>query len=193
LRVDSAYCDNIGACVLDELRHPLLVVDRARAIHLRNRRAAELLERREVLDDTEGRIRCLDAASDPKLEAALREICDGARQRCTLRLGTSGTPGVNLNATGLCVPGGRRLAMITVLLPDAFAADAEVLATMFSLTPAEGRVAGHIAQGWSPKQIADACGVSTSTVRSQIRSLFQKTGVRRQPDLVRLMLVAAAL
>ena len=39
-----------------------------------------------------------------------------------------------------------------------------------------------------PQEIANTVGVTDNTVRSQIKSIFSKTGVRRQSDLVRLLL-----
>jgi DNA-binding CsgD family transcriptional regulator len=63
-----------------------------------------------------------------------------------------------------------------------------VLHKRFGLTPAECRVALLLSDGHSPKEIANTVGVTDNTVRSQIKSIFSKTGVRRQSDLVRLLL-----
>jgi DNA-binding CsgD family transcriptional regulator len=52
------------------------------------------------------------------------------------------------------------------------------------VTPAESRVAAMLASGMNVREIAGACGVSVATVRSQLHSLFQKTGTRRQAELV---------
>jgi DNA-binding CsgD family transcriptional regulator len=64
----------------------------------------------------------------------------------------------------------------------------DILRAMFGLTPAECRVALLLGDGQSPKEIAGLIGVSVETVRSQIKSIFSKTNVRRQSDLVRLLL-----
>jgi hypothetical protein len=45
-----------------------------------------------------------------------------------------------------------------------------------------------LGDGHAPRQIANIVGVTENTVRSQIKSIFSKTGVRRQSDLVRLLL-----
>jgi len=58
----------------------------------------------------------------------------------------------------------------------------------FSLTPAECRVALLLSDGHSPKKIANSVGVTDNTVRSQIKSIFSKTGVKRQGELIRLLL-----
>jgi DNA-binding CsgD family transcriptional regulator len=44
-----------------------------------------------------------------------------------------------------------------------------------------------LGDGHAPRQIANTVGVTENTVRSQIKSIFTKTGVRRQSDLVRLL------
>lgn len=63
-----------------------------------------------------------------------------------------------------------------------------VLHKLFGLTPAECRVALLLCDGYSPKEIANTVCVTDNAVRSQIKSIFSKTGVRRQSDLVRLLL-----
>jgi DNA-binding CsgD family transcriptional regulator/PAS domain-containing protein len=64
----------------------------------------------------------------------------------------------------------------------------DVLRTLFGLTPAECRVALLLSDGHAPAKIADMVGVTTHTVRSQIKSIFSKTGVKRQSELIRLLL-----
>jgi DNA-binding CsgD family transcriptional regulator len=64
----------------------------------------------------------------------------------------------------------------------------EVLRVLFGLTPAECRVALLLGDGHAPRNIANMVGVTDNTVRSQIKSIFSKTGVRRQCELIRLLL-----
>jgi DNA-binding CsgD family transcriptional regulator len=64
----------------------------------------------------------------------------------------------------------------------------EALHALFGLSPAECRVALLFVDGYSPRQISDILGVTNNTVRSQIRSIFSKTGVKRQAELIRLLL-----
>jgi DNA-binding CsgD family transcriptional regulator len=60
----------------------------------------------------------------------------------------------------------------------------ELLARAFSLSPAEIRLAQHLARGESLEQIAPRIGVKISTARSQLASIFTKTGLKRQARLV---------
>jgi len=64
----------------------------------------------------------------------------------------------------------------------------EMLRALYKLTPAECRIALLMSEGHSPREIADMTGVTTHTVRSQVKSIFSKTGVRRQGELIRLLL-----
>ncbi len=68
----------------------------------------------------------------------------------------------------------------------------DTLRTRFGLTRAESRVALLLCDGRAPKSIAEMIGVSVETVRSQMKSIYAKTEVRRQSELVRLLLNNAA-
>ncbi|HTY49153.1 MAG TPA: helix-turn-helix transcriptional regulator [Steroidobacteraceae bacterium] len=56
------------------------------------------------------------------------------------------------------------------------------------LTAAEGRVAALIADGHNCREAAQLLGLSHHTVRTQLKHIFTKTGVRRQSGLVRFMM-----
>lgn len=59
---------------------------------------------------------------------------------------------------------------------------------IFRLTGAESEVCRMLAEGFRPSDIADSRNVSEGTVRSQIRSLFEKTKTNSQLEIVRLAL-----
>jgi len=65
-------------------------------------------------------------------------------------------------------------------------APADALAVLYDLTPAEVRVLELLAAGSAQAAIAEALGVAPSTVKSHVLRIFDKTGCRRQVDLVRL-------
>lgn len=62
-----------------------------------------------------------------------------------------------------------------------------LLRTLYGLTRAECRVALLLSDGRSPREIAETIGVTENTVRSQIKSIYNKTGVKRQSELIRLL------
>jgi DNA-binding CsgD family transcriptional regulator/PAS domain-containing protein len=63
----------------------------------------------------------------------------------------------------------------------------EALRTSFALTPAEARIAVRIGAGEDLVCIADELGIAKETARRQLASVFQKTGVNRQAELVSLL------
>lgn len=59
-----------------------------------------------------------------------------------------------------------------------------VIAAAFSLTEAEATVAVLLGHGFSRRDVAQWRGVSPQTVTTQLRTIFQKCGVRREGELV---------
>lgn len=75
-------------------------------------------------------------------------------------------------------------APVTVPAPSA-----DLLNGLFDLSPAETRLVRHLARGTTVSEVASATGVSVATLRTQLSSIFAKTGTTRQAEL--LTLVAA--
>ncbi len=63
---------------------------------------------------------------------------------------------------------------------------------LFHLTPAETALAIQLANGLSLEESAEALGIKRNTARAHLRSIFSKTGVRRQTELVRIFLNSVA-
>ncbi len=69
--------------------------------------------------------------------------------------------------------------------------DAPVIAAFaerFGLTTQETRVLRAVVEAGSVPMAADILGISSSTARTHVTSIFDKTGVRRQADLLRLLM-----
>jgi DNA-binding CsgD family transcriptional regulator len=62
-----------------------------------------------------------------------------------------------------------------------------LVAGLFGLTRSEARVAAGIIQGKAVNQLASELGLSAATIRSYLKSIFGKTGVHRQAELVSLL------
>lgn len=73
---------------------------------------------------------------------------------------------------------------------SALSVPADILHSLYGLTPAEANVAILLANGLSLAGIAEQKGVGIETVRSQLKSVFAKTGVRKQSELIGLLLRA---
>ncbi len=68
-----------------------------------------------------------------------------------------------------------------------------VLQSTFGLSAAECSVMQLMAEGASVAKVAEQRGSSVATVRVQVRSIYDKTGVRSQPELLRLAISFASL
>jgi len=64
----------------------------------------------------------------------------------------------------------------------------ESLCSVHNLTIAEAKVAVALSNGLSLNKFAEVNNVSINTVRTQLKRVFEKTGVSSQPELVRLIL-----
>ncbi len=67
-------------------------------------------------------------------------------------------------------------------------ASTAVTKQLFNLTPAETALSLELANGLSLEEAAEALNIRRNTARAHLRSIFSKTGVRRQTELVRIML-----
>jgi DNA-binding CsgD family transcriptional regulator len=82
-------------------------------------------------------------------------------------------------------------AVAIVLISDAeteMQARVENLREQFGFTPAEAAFALEIIKGDGRKATADRLGITVGTARSHLSKIFDKTGVRHQAELVRLLL-----
>lgn len=82
--------------------------------------------------------------------------------------------------------GGYGLMVVTPVTRSG-APNTALIRGLFDLTAAEANVAGAIAEGLSPEQIAVRHGTTSATVRSHLKSVFAKTGVARQSQLAALL------
>ena len=69
---------------------------------------------------------------------------------------------------------------------------AEALARLFGLSPAEANLASELAKGASIDDASATLGISRNTARTQLKSIFLKTGINRQSDLIRVLLNSGA-
>jgi len=92
---------------------------------------------------------------------------------------------IRLSARDIFVQATAAVILMPVALRDA--PPVELIQTLFDLTPAEARVARSLAAGNTLDAIATDSGVSYNTVRSQVRRVLEKTGSKRQTDVVALL------
>lgn len=94
---------------------------------------------------------------------------------------------VAISGVGFDTLTGARLALFFAT-PDqpAFIRD-EDLQLLFGLSKAEAQITALLADGLELQQIADRRGVAVGTIRVQMKHIFQKTNVRRQAELIKVV------
>jgi DNA-binding CsgD family transcriptional regulator len=87
----------------------------------------------------------------------------------------------------------RAVAALFITDPEKGASlDSRALRQLFGLTPAQIRLCAALVEGKSVEEYAHEAGISSSTARTHVKRIYSKTGVRRQSELVRLLLKSSA-
>jgi DNA-binding CsgD family transcriptional regulator len=139
------------------------------------------------------RIALIEPAADKLLRRAIADLGDpaAASVRSFPSKGAGDRPvvmhliPVTGNARDLFGGGLGVLAVTPLSRPSAL--DAALVQSLFDLTPTEARVAGSLAEGLTLDQIAERHKVKLSTIRSQVKAVFAKTGSNRQSQIVALL------
>jgi len=117
-----------------------------------------------------------------------REGQDGAARSFPLRANGVNAPAVAhlmpLRGAGRDLFTGGRLLLYVTALSRRSPLPAALLQALFDLTPAEARVAHLIGGGHTVSEAARHLAVQGNTVRAQLKSIFAKTGARRQAELI---------
>jgi DNA-binding CsgD family transcriptional regulator/PAS domain-containing protein len=71
-------------------------------------------------------------------------------------------------------------------------ASQQTLGQLFGLSPAEANLTILLARGLSLAEVSEAQHISPHTARAQLKSIFAKTGVSRQAELVRMVIKSVA-
>lgn len=200
LHLRTTYAESgLAKYLINQLRYPVLLVDDTRGIWLRNQAANAMLQETECIIERDGLLGCIDAADDKSLMLAIRQLNlhdntnqDTQSDKVFLRLQKrhqNSFVGAYLMAVRpqkvMGAFGATPLALVLLHDPALNSnLDPFIVAETFDLTPAEARVAVQMVNGLTADEIAQKSGVSVNTVKSQIKSLFQKTGTTRQAELV---------
>lgn len=185
--------------VLDRLVAGVFLVDaESRIVHV-NASGRAMLAEGAVLHEAGGRI----VATDPRANLALRDVVarSGAGDAA---VGTKGIAvmvpargGLEYVADCLTLTSGSRLstgasygAVVAVFIRKAMLdlhSPLELLSRRYDLTAGELRVLLALIDTGNVAEVARHLGIVEGTVRNHLHRLFEKTGTRRQAELVRLL------
>ena len=187
---------------LDQLPWGVLFIDEHRNRLGANRHAQEILVAGDGLTARGNTLQAEFADDTARLDRLLRNALDRAGQQEPSISGTlsitrpSGAHPLNvvvvplhLQAEALDERG--PIAAIFVTDPEA-PLDGSIeqhLRELYSLTAGEARLAAWLLQGNSVDEAAAELGITNNTARGYLKRIYNKTGVRRQPELVRLLLL----
>jgi DNA-binding CsgD family transcriptional regulator len=187
---------------LDELKQGFMLVDpQARPI-LVNRAAQALLQSDDGLGLDRGALSASMANDERALRALVAACGDQASPAAGGKMAVRRKPGrlplavlvtpVQQEMTESLIPwpvAQRAVAMVLVSDPEAgMPARIDRLREQFGFTPAEAAFALEIIKGDGRKAAADRLGITVGTARTHLTSIFDKTGVRHQAALVRLLM-----
>jgi DNA-binding CsgD family transcriptional regulator len=179
---------------LDHLGSAMVRVDGRSVVAWMNPAAEQELLENQSIAVRVGRLRAVDRGADQRLQAAIRwaaHLDEGLYPgRGALPIVLDGGDGQPANVCWVIAESSMVLVAINdrQRIEDRLAAAALV----YGITPAQLRLAGLIVAGHDLVSAAGRLGVSVNTTRTHLQRMFEKTGVRSQPALVRALLSVAS-
>lgn len=184
---------------LDYFRLGIAIVTPSGTVVAENRELRRLLELKDGLHlSRTRRLECSSSSNNGELLAAIAEVSAtsaGAGEKVERLLFVERRSGKRpflvevaplRDVTGELDRGFAGAVVFVIDPEDTRAISTERLARLFVLSQAESEVVRAMVDGLSAAEIAELRGTTDGTVRSQIKSIYAKTGVRRRADLVRL-------
>jgi DNA-binding CsgD family transcriptional regulator len=187
---------------LDCLPYGVAFVDLAGRLVHANRAAEALLAKRDGLTVRAGRLGAADLRDRARLDALLaacaHERPTSARHAVILRREHGEQP---LTVSALRLSGQRASFLapaphILLLIADPTTVrpnPGDLLRQRYDLTPAEARLALTLRAGHGVRRAAEEAGMTYETARWYLKIIFQKTGTRRQAELVARLLQDATV
>jgi DNA-binding CsgD family transcriptional regulator len=170
-----------------------------------NKQANQILKSRDGVFLRRNSLRCSQGSDQQKLEEACRQVMRRARDDAQARHTSSISIGRTSSDAKWDVhirpvekqnvafgEGGPELVLLLQGPVRVCAPNQSRLIEVFGVTPAEAKLIAHLVDGLTLTAAAQALGVSRNTARAQLSSIFTKTGVNRQNQLVKLVLDAFA-
>lgn len=198
----SESISELYAQAISRLSVATIVLDQNGSVLRLNPVASELLEQADGLKLVGGRLEATYPSDNRELQRLVRNAF--ARDVNSEKVSTAAeamsvarpSGQVNLGVVIEAIPTqdwaeGKSKPAVVVYIRDAVGrsmASETVTKQLFNLTRAETALAMELANGLSLEEAAEVLNVRRNTARAHLRSIFSKTGVRRQTELVRIIL-----
>ena len=167
-----------------------IILDRGGRVVRANAVADRLLGEGDGIAVADGRLRLKDAAGRKAMDELLKTL-DADPAPLRFRIARASGHDLAAIARPVAAPafmrGGAALALFVSDPRQEARLDPEAVRDLFQLTRMEANLAVALASGRSLVNAADALGIAHNTARSHLRSIFAKTGARRQSQLVHLL------
>jgi DNA-binding CsgD family transcriptional regulator/PAS domain-containing protein len=190
----SLYSD-----VLDKLNIGVILVDACGRIASASAVAERYIGVKNGICTQLGKLRATSAAEDRLLQLAIREaaaVGGAGTSRGVSLTKQSGARTLGLMVRPMPCQQDGSSACVAVYIRDYDTVpevESEFVRQIFDLTPAEAAVTRRLTAGLSLEDAASSLDISRNTARAHLRSIFSKSGITRQTELVRLVLSSAAL
>lgn len=176
--------------LLDLSWHAILIMDAGERVLEANERARQLLASRDAIAEDAAGLKASHREEAMLLRLAVREAAlNGASRALRLPRGD----GFSFHAAVLPlgeVPGSPISASAVVLSElEQGGPPPALLASLYGFTRCEANLAHLLARGLTIAQASRARGISPHTARHHLRRVFDKTGTKRQAELVRVLLL----
>lgn len=182
---------------LNMLTTGVIVLGARREVLLMNNSAEEVLDRRDGLLLERGKVSAAVRSEATRLHVMIEEASQpgngkGLNAGGSILISREKSRPVSVTVAPLhesgCSLSQRPAVVLFVSDPDQKPElPVDLLRHCYGLTPAEARLALVLLEGHSLKIAADFCGVTHNTAKSQLKSVFLKTQVQRQGELIRLL------
>lgn len=176
----------LAAC--QQLGMPAAVLQRDGRIMSLNPLMADLRSQLRVAGD---RFEFANPAKHDQLLKALASLDHDASEQKTHQIPVhtgSDRPPLVFHLMAIKAPLGDVIAVLVVTMLDSTSIPStDLVQGLFSLAPAEARIAVAMSAGLSPRQAAIQLGISEGNVRTALKRIFAKTGVSRQSELAALL------
>ena len=184
--------------ILDRLALGIVALDGRGCVTEINRAAKRMLDARDGLLFSTGKLHTKELSAQRELERAVATVLAGGAERPLSLRRERGSP-LTIIVTPTAVDptdalGRSARAIVFISDPDQVPDNAGTrVAALYGLTRSEAEIAQGIASGKNIGDIAKARGTNLSTARTQLKTLMSKIGASRQSDVVRSLLAISIL